>query len=420
MSAPLRDHDPGMADATQPHEPAYPLPRGTIILMSVAAAVITVAGMRAFGGTLGPIFLALMIVMAVDPLMGWLIRKRVPRILAGLMTLVVAYAIVLGLAVALALSAARLATLLPSYTEQFDDLVAEAERLLADRGVDDERIQDVLGGFDFGQVVGILQTVLQGLLGVFSNVVFILALMIFMVMDAATFNERLDRAERVRPEVIGALRGFASGTRRYLIVSTVFGLIVAVIDTGALWLLGIPLPLLWGLLAFITNYIPNIGFVVGLVPPALLALLEGGLVEAIWVVVIYSVINFVIQTLLQPKFVGDAVGLSVTVTFLSLVFWSFVMGALGALLAIPLTLLTKALFLDIDPRMRWVNGLITAGRPAAKEEDEPLDVTQQRIAEVIERSGGDSAIVDDIEAVEEDARPPGEVAEEQSPPPGRR
>ena len=121
-----------------------------------------------------------------------------------------------------------------------------------------------------------------------------------------------------------------------------FGLIVAVIDTGALALMGIPVPLLWGLLAFITNYIPNIGFVIGLVPPAVLGLLEGGPGLCLAVVAVYSVINLVIQTVIQPKIVGDAVGLSTSLTFLSLVFWAWVLGALGALLAIPLSLLVKA------------------------------------------------------------------------------
>ena len=146
-------------------------------------------------------------------------------------------------------------------------------------------------------------------------------------------------------------------------VSTVFGLLVALVDVAALYWLDVPLPWLWGLLAFITNYIPNIGFVLGLIPPALLALLGGGVRQAVLVIVAYSVINLVIQSLIQPKVVGDTVGLSITLTFLSLVFWTFVVGPLGALLAVPLTLLTKALLVDADPASRWLELLLApAGR----------------------------------------------------------
>ena len=152
--------------------------------------------------------------------------------------------------------------------------------------------------------------VLAGLAGIFSNLLFLLFVVAFMALDAVGFSGRLSRARRQRAEVVGALDTFVHGTRSYLVVSTVFGLIVAAIDTGFLWLVGVPLPLLWGLLAFITNYIPNVGFIIGLVPPALLALLEGGPRLMVIVIVAYSVINFIIQSIIQPKFVSDAVNLS--------------------------------------------------------------------------------------------------------------
>jgi AI-2 transport protein TqsA len=120
------------------------------------------------------------------------------------------------------------------------------------------------------------------------------------------------------------------------------------------------------MLAFITNYIPNIGFVIGVVPPAILGLLEGGPAGLLSVLIGYSAINVVIQSFIQPKFVGDAVGLSTSMTFISLVFWAWVFGALGALLAIPLSLLTKALLVDVDPESAWLRPLLAGGssRPA--------------------------------------------------------
>ena len=107
-----------------------------------------------------------------------------------------------------------------------------------------------------------------------------------------------------------------------------------------------------------------------MLPPALLALLQGGPQLMLTVIVVYSVINFIIQSIIQPKYVADAVDLSLTLTFLSLIFWSFVIGPLGAVLAIPLTLLTKALLLDVDPNTQWMSTLITSG-PAPP--DEPDD-----------------------------------------------
>jgi AI-2 transport protein TqsA len=158
---------------------------------------------------------------------------------------------------------------------------------------------------------------------------------------------------------------FTHKTRRYLIVSTVFGLICAALDVFALYLLSVPLPLLWGVLALITNYIPNIGFILGLVPPALLGLLDGGPRTMILVIVAYMAINVVIQSFIQPKFLGDAVGLSTSATFLSLIIWAWVLGPLGALLAIPLSLLVRALLIDSDPDAKWAGALVSGQLPHA-------------------------------------------------------
>jgi AI-2 transport protein TqsA len=162
-----------------------------------------------------------------------------------------------------------------------------------------------------------------------------------------------------------ALADFASGTRKYLVVTTVFGLIVAVLDTVALWIIGVPLAVTWGLLSFITNYIPNIGFVLGLIPPALLGLLQGGWGMAAAVIVVYCLLNVIVQSVIQPRFVGDSVGLSVTVTFVALFFWAWLIGGIGAILAIPLTLLGKALLVDVDPGAGWADAFLR-DRPVAR------------------------------------------------------
>jgi predicted PurR-regulated permease PerM len=136
-----------------------------------------------------------------------------------------------------------------------------------------------------------------------------------------------------------------------------------------LQIMGVPGAFVWAVLAFVTNFIPNIGFIIGVIPPALIALLEGGPVLMVAVIVAYSVVNFVIQSLIQPRVVGDQVGLTPMLTFLSLVFWTWVVGPLGALLAVPLTLLTKALLVESDPRTRWALPLIT-GTPEPGDKSE--------------------------------------------------
>ena len=340
------------------------LPRGVIVLLGLAGAVVAVAGLRSVADLLAPVFLALMLTVTASPLSAWLRRHGTPIWAAGLCLVVTVYLVLFGLGGALMLSVARLVDLMPQYQSQFEQLRADVAQTLSGLGVDVEHVQDVATLIQPSGIADLLQWALGGVLGVLSNGLFLLAVLLFMCLDAVHFPARLERAAAQRPEVVGALRSFAQGTRRYLLVSTVFGLIVAAIDTTVLWALDVPLPLLWGMLSFITNYIPNIGFVIGLIPPALLALLEGGPHRMTMVVVLYCVVNFVIQSVIQPKIVGDAVGLSATMSFLSLVFWTWVLGPLGALLAIPLSLFAKGLLVDIDPSTRWIDPLISAGGPA--------------------------------------------------------
>ena len=177
----------------------------------------------------------------------------------------------------------------------------------------------------------------------------------------------------LRLGVMSILIGVESADFTYLrkeTGATVFGLIVAVINVLTLWYLDVPMAITWGVVSFITNYIPNIGFVLGVVPPAILGLVDSGPWTALWVVLSYVVANFVIQSLVQPKFTGDAVGLNTTTTFLCLLFWSTVIGALGTILAVPLTLFVKALLIDSDPRSRWVGIFLSAGDSPVRDPDE--------------------------------------------------
>jgi AI-2 transport protein TqsA len=288
--------------------------------------------------------------------------------------------VILGLAASLVLSVAQLATILPTYQAQFTQLVNELSTWLGSLGVGPDQLHAALSGINFANVAGLLAGLLADLAGIFSNMLLLLFVVAFMTLDAVGFSSRLSWIRPERPEIIGALDNFVAGTRTYLLVSTTFGLIVAAIDAGFLWLVGVPLPLLWGLLAFITNYIPNVGFIIGLMPPALLALLQGGPKLMIIVIVAYSVINFIIQSIIQPKVMADAVNLSLTLTFLSLIFWAFVIGPLGAVLAVPLTLLTKALLLDVDPNTRWMSSLVSGG--TAPPEDADAAPTRQPRPEV--------------------------------------
>ncbi|MEV0202896.1 AI-2E family transporter [Nonomuraea sp. NPDC050691] len=340
-----------------------PIPRALIVLLGMAGAVVTLFGVREVASIVGPVVLALVLVIAVAPVRGWLARHGAPGWTQVIVPFLIVVLVLLGMVAVLTFSVTQLAALLPTYATQFQKLLADALSFAAAHGVTNAEINKAIQTVDVGKVVELAQSLLSSLLGVLSSLFLIVVLLLAMCLDAPVTQRILEAGKGQRRQLVTALAMFAEKTRRYLIVSTVFGLICAVLDTVALSILGVPLPVLWGVLALITNYIPNVGFVLGLIPPALLALLDGGIKQMVLVIVAYCVINVVIQSFIQPKFLGDAVGLSTTTTFLSLILWTFVLGPLGALLAIPLSLFARALLVDSDPRATWAAALLSGTPP---------------------------------------------------------
>jgi AI-2 transport protein TqsA len=337
------------------------VPRTLAVLLGGAAGVIIVAGMRSSSELVAPAFLALVLTITAHPMRRSLAKHRVPPWLATAAVIVTVYVVLLLLVLSLVVSLARLAELLPQYEQDLQDLVADATTWLTQLGVEEEQVAAVRQAADPSQAIAVVTDLFSGLVSVLSDLFFLVTLLMFLAVDGVAFPEKLQATDREHGRFAEAMTAFAVGTRRYLVVSTVFGLIVALLDVGLLYLLGIPLPWLWGMLAFITNYIPNIGFVIGLIPPVILGLLENGWSGALAVIVGYCVLNVLIQSVIQPRFVGQAVGLSTSLTFLSLVFWAWVFGPLGALLAIPFSLFTKALLVDADPRNQWLVPLLSGG-----------------------------------------------------------
>ena len=356
---------------TSVHRPDRQRTQGETIILTVAAIVVGCAGIYMLHDLLAPAFFALTLVITVRPIVALASRHHVPRPISAVGAIILIYAFVIGLFVALGVAIAQLIETLPGYSGKFEAIWTQFQALLGRFGIDQSTLMSQASGMlDTSRIVTLAQGMLSQVTS-FGSVLMIMALtVVFLMFDMSRIELRARALTVLKPEIAAALAGFARAVRSYWLVSTIFGLIVAVLDVVALGILGVPMAVTWGVLSFITNYIPNIGFFIGLIPPALLALVDSGPWTALWVVVAYAALNFVIQTLIQPKFTGDAVGLNTTTTFLSLLFWAEVIGALGTILAIPLTLFVKALLIDSDPRSRWVSIFLSAGDTPVRAPDE--------------------------------------------------
>lgn len=347
-------------------------------LVGLAAIGLALHLMTTYASFVAPIFLTLNLMITAYPLYRVMSRHRVPRAVAAIVTGLVVIAVLALFLYGMYWSVAAMVNKLPEYSDKFNDLYLQALNGLERIGISADSLTDRVKSIDPNSIAGVAGSLLSDVGSVGSMVVVTLTALIFMMMDTPEMAERMDLARRTHGGFVDSLGAFAEGIRRYWVVATVFGLIVAILDGVVLLGLGVPLALVWAIFSFLTNYIPNVGFVIGLIPPALLALVDSGPELALAVVVAYSVLNFVVQSIIQPKVAGNAVGLTPTLSFISLLLWTAVMGPLGALLALPMSLLVKALLVDPDPRVRWVNALISsrpqdAVTPEPVEEPEGLD-----------------------------------------------
>ena len=335
------------------------MPRLGLVAIIVAAVGLSLVLLQNLSGTIAPMFLALNLLIAAYPIFPGLRRIGIPKPIAAVVTMLAVFVVfVLGIG-AIIWSVTQVVTVLTGYSQQFTDMYTAAAEWLAGFGLDEEALLNGLKSISPSNIIDVAGSILSGTSAATAIIAVVVVGIVFLSMDIPSVDARLGITHRLHPGLTDSISAVANGIRRYWVVTTIFGLIVALINGGVIVALGISLPIVWVVLTFITNYIPNIGFVIGLVPPALLALVEKGPTTALLVVILFSVVNFILQSLIQPKFTGDAVGITPTVSFISLLVWAWVFGALGALIALPATLTVKALLIDPDPRMRWINAFIS-------------------------------------------------------------
>lgn len=342
-------------------------PFGLKLLQVCAFAVIVCAGMYMLQDIIAPVFLALTLVLTVRPVHRALIKKRVPPAISGMVTVLIIVAVLVTMFGLMAWAISGLPGFLRGYSDKFAMLFTELKGSLNGWGIDAELMFKEAGNnVNVDMIVSIISYASQTLLSA-SSLLFILTIAIFFTtIDTLSIRHRGWVLRKYDENLYNALASFEGRVRQYWLVATIFGLIVSAINYAVMLWLAVPMAFAWTLWTFVTNYIPNIGFIIGVIPPALVGLLDSGWGTCIAVLVIFTVVNVSIQGVVQPKIVGDAVGLSTTVTFVSLLFWAVVLGGMGTILAVPLTLFFKAVFVDSSPLTRWTEAFLIPEAEAKK------------------------------------------------------
>ena len=342
-------------------------------LVLIGSLVLVVGGLKVAQGFFLPILLAFFVATVSLPVTRWLVNRGLPRALAVLITVLMDFSFIvavllLGLTLAGELQdkwntkyAAELSRRVQ--TESF----ARAETL-SSWGVHDaqQKINEVvksnlqnLQNIRFERVWDLGTGLLNRVIGFFATFVLVLILTVFMLLEAHQYESRLRAIRRAHGPNIARLLSATKDIQRYLAIKTVVSLATGILAGILCWAAGLDFYILWGILAYALNYIPVIGSIVAGVPPTVLALVVSGVPDALVVAGGYLLINNFLGNFLEPLFVGRRFGISTLVVVVAVMFWGWVWGPLGMLIAVPITMMLKVM-LEGSEEFRWISVAISS------------------------------------------------------------
>jgi AI-2 transport protein TqsA len=318
------------------------------ILIGTAAFVVIAAGIRAAAEVLNSILFAMLLTVTVVPAFDALRRRGAPKGVAVVLTSLLLVGVLLVLLGVLGLSGTRLIQVLPEYQDRALSLRTEVERLLLGWGIHLDRVTS-LDIVDPNRLLGLAAGILTGLGGLLGQALLLILIVAFFLAERGIRDQTFDPG--------GTAARVATDVRQYLIITSLTGLGFSVLVYVLMLAIGTDLALVWAVLAFVMNFVPNVGIILSVVPPVLLTLLELGWQRAVIVLAGFLVLNFIVDNLVKPRFMQSGLDVPPLVGLLSLVIWAYLLGPVGTLLALPLTIALRRVLREQDVE---VPGLVGA------------------------------------------------------------
>ncbi len=357
-------------------------------LVILAALIIIAAGLRASQDLIVPFLLSVFIATIAGTPMFWMQKKGVPEAFSLPAVMILMLFVVVGLGALFAQSAADFTAKLPFYQTRLGELQQDVTTMLTpllERAGISIDFATLTQNFSPGAALQLAGTTLARLGGVLSNSLLIILTVIFILAEAASFPRKLTEVLKDPNRDLPHFFLFAENVNRYIAIKTSVSVATGIVATVLLWVLGVDFPILWGMLAFLLNFVPTIGSIIAAVPPVLLALIQLGPVTAGFVGIGYVAINMVMGNAVEPRYMGRGLGLSTLVVFLSLVLWGWLLGPVGMLLSVPLTMTAK-IALAANPSTEWLAILLGPAdalnpheemEAASRDDDEDVDPTTE-------------------------------------------
>jgi predicted PurR-regulated permease PerM len=348
----------------------------TSAIITLAAIVVIVAGMKAASALIVPFLIATFLALITVRPMLWLQENRVPTVLAALLIVLTIMAALTVVGVVVGRSLAAFTAALPGYQAQLQGLIDGLVRIVAQYTDSEQSVERIGDLINPGWAMGLAATLLNAVRDIMTNTLLIVFTMIFILLEASSFPTKITAAFGDTADSLDRARQFLDDLGRYLGIKTLVSIVTGLLVWLLTWWLGLDFPKLWGMLAFLLNYIPTLGSIIAAVPAVLLALVQLGAGEATATAIGFMAVNIAFGNFIEPRLMGYGVGISPLIIFVGLIFWGWVFGPVGMLLSVPLSMTLK-MALENDERTRWVAVFIGSQRDAqhtlATEEDRAKD-----------------------------------------------
>ncbi len=321
------------------------------LLVIVASFVVIVAGMKAAESIIVPFLLALFISIIASPPYFWLQEKGLPKALAMLIVIFAFIFIISIIGLLIGTSINDFTSKLPLYETKLRSQIQGVIAWLTEAGILEKQI-NLNEIFNPSSVFKIVANALNEVSGLFANGFLILLMIIFMLLEVSGLPVKLKKMFNDPESSIRRVNSISENINKYIAIKTAISIGTGLLVTIFLLIMGVDYPVLWGVLAFALNFIPTIGSIIALIPAVLLTIVQLGFGDALIVLIGYLIINTIMGNILEPRIMGKGLGLSTLVVFISLIFWGWILGPIGMLLSVPLTITIK-IILDSSEETRW-------------------------------------------------------------------
>ncbi len=330
------------------------------IVVIVAAIIIIIAAIKLAASFVTLLLLSVFIgTICVAPIR-WLRSLKVPNGLAIGLVFIGIIGIFVGLGQIISASLSSFSENLPEYEKNLNEISGGLVQYLHDQGINIS-VDKISGLYEPSKIMGLTAQVLGQLGNFMGNALIIFFLALFLLMEVDSVSDKMQVISRGTTDNMIYVTKITHNIRHYLSIKTVTSLLTGISIWIGLAIIGVDYAILWALLAFLLNYIPNIGSIIAGIPPVLFAAVDLGVSGTIWTLAIFIVVNLTIGNVVEPKMMGRGMGLSTFVVLISLIFWGFVMGTVGMFLAIPLTMAIK-IILEKNSRTEWIAVLLSDPR----------------------------------------------------------